>query len=119
MTNTNNVVAVTAYPVEADLAYVVSNREELVEEYYGLAVLVHNQKVVGSFKSVSEACANGASHFGDGEFSVHNMLDYRGEEDRKWDETLDNMTEEEAARLVQIWIREDDGNHTPLDFTGR
>src|SRR5580700_4148860 len=99
--NKKSAVAV-AYPVEADLAYVVANRAELVEEYYGMAVLVHEQHVVGSFKSVPEACAEGANRFGDGEFSVHNMLDYRGEEDKKWDETLDNMTEGVAARLVQM-----------------
>jgi hypothetical protein len=117
--NKNRAGAVTAYPTEADLAYVVANREALVEEHYGLAVLVHDQKVVGSFKSVPEACAEGAKRFGDGAFSVHNMLDYRCEEDRKWDETLDNMTEEEAALLDRLWDAEDDGNHTPLDFTGR
>jgi len=117
--NKKSAATALAYPAEADLAYVVANREELVEEYYGLAVLVHDQMVVGSFKSVPEACTEGAARFGDGEFSVHNMLDYRGEEDRKWDDTLDNMTEEEAALLDKLWDAEDDGNHTPLDFTGR
>ena len=34
-----------------------------------LAVLVHNQNAVGSFNTVSEAWAEGAKRFGDGEFS--------------------------------------------------
>jgi hypothetical protein len=108
-----------AYPAEADLDYVAANRETLVEEYYALAVLVRNQHVVAAFKSVPEACDEGARRFGDGEFSVHNMLDYRSEEDKKWDDTLDNMTEEEAARLERIFIAKDSGVYTPLDFTDK
>lgn len=99
------------------LDYVAANRETLVEEYYALAVLVRSQQVVAAFKSMPEACAEGARRFGDGDFSVHNMLDYRSEEDKKWDDTLDNMTEEEGAQLERIFIAKDTGVYTPLDIS--
>jgi hypothetical protein len=111
-----NAGAVDDYALEADRDYVVANRETLVEEYYGLVVVVHNQKVEGAYASVAEACTEGAKRFGDGAFSVHNMLDYRCEEDKKWDDTLDTMTEEDAARLEQWLLSMATGDVGPLEF---
>jgi len=56
--------------------FVMRNKEDLLKKYRNKYILVHNEKVVGSFKRFDRAASVGARKFGtNNDFLVHFLSD--------------------------------------------
>lgn len=62
--------------LKANIDYVKKKKEELVKEYLNKFLLIHEQKIVGSFDSYNHAAGEGVRLFGiEGNFLVYQILD--------------------------------------------
>lgn len=56
--------------LEKNFKYYLAHQDELVPLYNGKYVMIVNEKVVGAYNSLYEACYNGEDKYGPGNFLV-------------------------------------------------
>lgn len=68
----------TAKDLKKEMAYIEKQKKELLRDYLNKYILVHGEKVFGSFDSYTHAVEEGIRLFGaEGVFLVQQMLDVK------------------------------------------